>query len=78
LATLHLLIVVNEPEATSSLLMVQCSKGTSSHEPSKVDLTDRRAHDLAVDLHDQRMPVLTRRRLGTILAHNVTEEVDSH
>ena len=30
--------------------MVQCSKGTPSHQPSKADLTNRQAHDLAVEL----------------------------
>ena len=75
---MHLLaVVVVEPEATSSVLMVQCSRHAIPPAIT-VNLTDRRAHDLDVGLDDQVPSVLTRRRLGTILAHTLREMVDRH
>jgi hypothetical protein len=45
---------------------------------SKVDLTDRPAHDLDVGLSALRSQVLTNQRLGTSLTHEPTEAVDPH
>jgi hypothetical protein len=45
---------------------------------STVDLTDRRAHDLAVGLEALDKRVLTRQRLGTSLTRSPNEVVDPH
>ena len=60
------LVVDVEPEATSSSLMVQCSKHVI---PPAItaNLTNRPAHDLDLELNAQRRKVLTGQRLGTIL-----------
>ena len=65
------------PEATTSSLMVQCSRHVI---PPAVtaNLTDRPAHDLGVELNAQRHPVLTDLRLRTILPLNGNEMVDPH
>jgi hypothetical protein len=52
--------------------------GTSSHQLSKVGLTDQQAHDLVVELDVQRWRVLTCWRLGTSLTHSLAEVVDPH
>ena len=76
---LHLLVVVAdvEPEATSSSLMVQCSKHVI---PPAItaNLTDRPAHDLDLGLNAQLGKVLTGRRLGTILPATSEPMVDPH
>jgi len=72
-----LVVVVIEPEATSSPLMVQCSRHAIP--PAiEVDLTDRRAHDLPIGLLALRATVLTRRRLRTSLEQRSLEVVDPH
>jgi len=43
--------------------MVQCSTGTSSHQPCNL-LTNHRGHDLGLDLKGLAHTVLTRQRLG--------------
>ena len=43
--------------------MVQCSTGTSSHQPCNL-LTNHRGHDLCLDLEGLGDPVLTRQWLG--------------
>jgi hypothetical protein len=67
-------VIEFEPEATSSPLMVQCSRHVI---PPAIKglLTDRPAHDLEVGLDALRQSVLTGRRLGTILTSN-SEMVD--
>jgi len=62
----HLLIDGRELEATSSPLMVQCSKHVIP--PAiEADLTDQAAHDLGLGLTVLPLIVLTDRRLRTIL-----------
>jgi hypothetical protein len=57
--------------------MVQCSKHVIP--PAvQVDLTNRPAHDLVLELQAQRATVLTNRRLRTILNHQTIEMVDTH
>jgi hypothetical protein len=57
--------------------MVQCSQHVI---PPAItaNLTDRPAHDLAVELKAQRRKVLTGRRLGTILHDRSNQTVDPH
>jgi hypothetical protein len=57
--------------------MVQCSQHVIPPAIT-VNLTDRRAHGLEVDLHDLIPIVLTRQRLGTILTHTTSRMVDPH
>jgi hypothetical protein len=74
----NLLVVVDvEPEATSSSLMVQCSRhvippAITAH------LTDRQAHDLGLELNAQSDTVLTCQQLGTSLTQQNAEVVDPH
>jgi hypothetical protein len=68
---------VVEPEATTSVLMVQCSQHVIPPAIT-VNLTNRQAHDLGVDLDDQGTAVLTRRRLGTILTRSRSGMIDAH
>jgi hypothetical protein len=57
--------------------MVQCSRHVIP--PAiPVGLTDRQAHDLELELEALRTPVLTCRRLGTILTHPLSKVVDPH
>ncbi|HZU74930.1 MAG TPA: hypothetical protein VE990_19385 [Acidimicrobiales bacterium] len=66
-----------EPEATSSPLMVQCSRHVIP--PAiQANLTNWQAHDLVVELKTLRPPVLTCQRLGTSLTQSVAEVVDPH
>jgi hypothetical protein len=71
------LVVDVEPEATSSSLMVQCSKHVI---PPAItaNLTDRPAHDLGRELNAQRHEVLTGQRLGTIVHHRRYSIADPH
>ena len=64
-----LLVLSVRAEATSSFLMVQCSKHVIP--PAvQVDLTDQQAHDLDLGLQGVRSEtVLTCQRLGTSLPH---------
>jgi hypothetical protein len=66
-----------EPEATSSSLMVQCSKHVIP--PAiEVDLTDRPAHGLELGLEVLAVEVLTGQRLGTIVTSHRSAMVDPH
>jgi hypothetical protein len=57
--------------------MVQCSRHVIP--PAiEADLTDRQAHDLAVELAALLYIVLTCRRLGTSLTGSPAEVVDPH
>lgn len=57
--------------------MVQCSQHVIPPAIT-VDLTDRPAHDLGVELHAQRTEVLTGQRLGTILTDHSVRTVNPH
>lgn len=57
--------------------MVQCSRHAIP--PAiEVDLTDRPAHDLGVELETLRTVVLTDKRLGTSLTPSGHQLVDPH
>jgi hypothetical protein len=75
----HHVVVVTplEPEATSSLPMVQCSKHVMPR-AIQVDLADQQPHDPERELHVPRTSVPTRWRLGTILTRDANEVVDPH
>jgi len=61
----RLLSIVNRTPSVGAVggdlgdLMVQCSTGTSSHQPCNL-LTNHRGHDLCLDLEGLGDPVLTR------------------
>ncbi len=57
--------------------MVQCSRHVIPP-VVQVHLTDRQAHDLAVELKALRKRVLTCQRLGTSLTHPLDQVVDPH
>ncbi len=68
---------VLEPEATSTFLMVQCSRHVIPP-VVEVDLADQQAHGLGRKLGAQFCRVLTCWRLGHILLNRILQAVDPH